>query len=201
MPHAPLGSFEADASKVTTKGALPDRGLAERIAIGGLSEQLMLPTRVYVPVAPVVWMVSKNPAPAPARRNVLPPILPSLVPGALAFQSKATPVAGAPGALKWREFATLSLMVIVPLAVCCPEIAAQVDVALAVHAVVSRVPVAVGSLLPRETPGVAGLLGLIVLTSTKTVSGFALVSVTPKMICHSEFGGKTVLPVPVGSSA
>jgi hypothetical protein len=117
VPHEPVGSCDADASKPTVKGALPDCGTAERIAIGGLFEQLILPTRVYVPVTPVVWTVSKNPAPAPARRKVLPPILPSFVPGLLAFQSKATPVAGVPGAGKWSGLATFNLIWIVPFAV------------------------------------------------------------------------------------
>ena len=75
VPQEPFGSLDAEALKVTDKGALPESGFAERTAIGILFEQLILPTRLYDPVVPVVCTVSRNPAPAPTRRKVLPPIL------------------------------------------------------------------------------------------------------------------------------
>jgi hypothetical protein len=38
VPHEPAGSLDAEASNLTAKGAVPDNGLAERIAMGGLFE-------------------------------------------------------------------------------------------------------------------------------------------------------------------
>lgn len=124
----------------------------------------------------------------------------SFVPALLASQLKATPVAGAPGAEKLITLPVLSLKVITPSLVVVAEIRGQLDVALDVQTAVSKVPVAVGSLLPKLMLGVAGVLGGKVSNSKYAVSDFPLVSVIPKMICHSAFGGNVVLPVPAGSS-
>src|SRR5437868_7923841 len=103
---------------------------------------------------------------------------PNFAPALLAAQVKATPVAGVPGAGKLSGALRLSLNVIVPSALDVAEICGQLDVTLAVHTRVSSVPVAVGSLLPIATRGVAGVLGLNVSISRNTVSGFPALSVT-----------------------
>src|SRR4029077_914725 len=99
-------------------------------------------------------------------------------------------------------FPVLSLKVIVPSFVSVPDKIAQVLVALCVQMPVSIVPAppVLGSLRPNVTAGVAGELGGIVLTATYAVLAFPLMSVMLNRICHSEFGGSTVEPVPLGSN-
>src|SRR5690348_15040024 len=109
-------------------------------------------------------MVSKKPAPTPARKKVLPVMPPRCAPGLLASQLNATPVAPV-GAGKLIGACTSNLNVISPLALVVAVICGQVDVVLAVQTGESSVPVVVGSRRPISTPGFAGEFGVMVLMS------------------------------------
>src|SRR5260370_7251936 len=170
--------LDAEASKLTVSGTVPDVGLALRLALGTPVPHTVFPILVYSSPL-VVCTLSNSPAPAPARMYVVPVItwaVPIVVPAALPSHIKGVPVAPVPGAAKLIGVARLSLKTIVPSLLKLAEIAGHLLVRSFVQTRVSSVPVAVGSRLPTTILGVAGALGENVSTAPKALCAFPLVS-------------------------